>query len=254
MLATRRAGPPLWLQRLMLLAGMLLAWEGASHLWFDPMFGGRPSTFVLRFVAALADGELLYHTGVTSAEMLAGLVLGTASALVAGLALGSLPRVADLVRPYLVGLYALPKITVAPLLILWLGIGFGSKVALVWLSTFLFMFFAIDAGLRDRPRKQIEQALLMGATPLQLALKLLLPASLVWVFNGLKVAVPYALLAVLASEMVASTKGVGYLILQASQVGDMNGIFAYLIMVVALTLAINAALGRFRRWALRWQG
>ena len=104
------------------------------------------------------------------------------------------------------------------------------------------------------PKKQIEQARVMGATGFQIALKVLLPSSMVWVFNGLKVAVPYSLLAALGSEMVASTKGVGFLILQASQVADTNGVFAYLIMIVLLTLLINTALGQFKRWALRWQG
>jgi NitT/TauT family transport system permease protein len=251
--ARRRWTLPLWLQRLALFLGLMLAWEAASHNWFAPEFGGRPSIFIARFVSSIADGQLLYHTYVTASEMLTGLLLGTASAIVAALLLGSGGRVGDLFRPYFVGLYALPKITIAPLLILWLGIGFGSKVTLVWLSTFLFIFFALDAGLRNPPRKQIEQAKVMGASAFQIALKVLLPSSMVWVFNGLKVAVPYSLLAALGSEMVASTKGVGFLILQASQVADTNGVFAYLIMIVLLTLLINAALGQFKRWALRWQ-
>ena len=249
----RRLAIPLWLQRLGLFLGLMIAWEAASHVWFAPEFGGRPSTFIGRFFSSVVEGQLLYHTYVTASEMLTGLVLGTACAIVAALLLGSSGRLGDLFRPYFVGLYALPKITVAPLLILWLGIGFGSKVALVWLSSFLFIFFALDAGLRNPPRKQIEQAKVMGATAFQIAIKVLLPSSMVWVFNGLKVAVPYSLLAALASEMVASTKGVGFLILQASQVADTNGVFAYLIMVVLLTLLINTALGQFKRWALRWQ-
>ena len=244
---------PLWLPRLILFTGIMLLWEVASHLWFLPQFGGRPSIFFIRFFSSIAEGELLYHTYATASEMLAGLVLGTASAVAAALLLRASGRFGDLFHPYFVGLYALPKITIAPLLILWLGIGFGSKVTLVWLSTFLFIFFAVDAGLRNAPRKQIEQARIMGATSLQIAMKLLLPSSMVWIFDGLKVAVPYSLLAVLGSEMVASTKGVGFLILQASQVADMNGIFAYLIMIILLTLVINMALGEFRRRALRWQ-
>lgn len=247
-----RAGIPLSLQRAALLATLLLAWEAASYVWFPPQYGGRPTIFIARFISSLLDGELIYHTYVTASEMFTGLVLGAASGIAAALLFASMGRFGDLFRPYFVGLYALPKITVAPLLILWLGIGFGSKVALVWLSTFLFIFFAVDAGLRNPPRKQIEQARIMGASSFQIAIKLLLPSSMVWMFDGLKIAVPYSLLAVLGSEMVASTKGVGYLVLLASQLADMNGIFAYLIMIVLLTLLINAALERFRRWALRW--
>lgn len=239
--------------RLAIVAAVLVIWELAARYLVSPNVIGQPLEIAQRFWRGMADGTLLYHAGVTASEMLLGLLLGVVTGIAVGLILGLIPALGEMFEPYLVAVYSLPKIALAPLMILWLGIGFQSKLFYVWLISFFFIFFSVFTGLNRAPQLLIEQVRLMGAKQRHIVWKILLPYSMVWVFSGLRIAVPYSLLAALAAEIIASTKGVGYLILRASQAGNMNGILTPLILVVFLSVIVDQLSTSIERRALRWR-
>lgn len=249
----RVSGATVGAARLAIVVVAVITWELAARYLVSPRVIGQPTEIARRFASGLLDGTLLYHAGVTASEMLIGLVLGVASGIVLGLVLGLLPALGEMFEPYLVAVYSLPKIALAPLMILWLGIGFQSKLFYVWLISFFFIFFSVFSGLQQAPQLLIEQTRLMGAKHRHIVWKILLPYSMVWVFSGLRIAVPYSLLAALAAEIIASTKGVGYLILSASQAGNMNGILTPLLLVVLLSVVVDQVSTLIERRALRWR-
>jgi NitT/TauT family transport system permease protein len=226
-------------QKILLQIGVLVAglaiWEVVAVATNRQDALGQPSVFIPGFFASLFSGDLIYHSAITASEMLAGLVLGAVAGVVIGLSLiVAPPRIKKVVNFYVVGFYCLPKIAIVPLFILWFGIGWESKVYFVSMISFFFMFLAVHEGSKHPPTDQLNQALIMGATRLQLIRFVYAPHALRWVIGGLKMTIPYSLTYAVSAELIASRGGVGNIILRAAGAADMNRILEALAAVLVL--------------------
>lgn len=152
-------------------------------------------------------------------------------------------------QPYILGLYSIPKIALAPVFIVWLGLGMASKVAVVFVASFFLIFFNTYSGLVSINEELVRLARLMAASWLQVTMRVILPASADHVFLGLRTAVPYAVIGAVIGEYIGSNEGLGYFILYASQTYDASALFAGIIILVAIVFSatsepVNAAIDR----------
>ena len=169
-----------------------------------------------------------------------GFLIGAVGGAILGVWLGVSPFASRLLNPYLNALNALPKVALAPLFVLWFGLGIESKIALAAVLVLFLVFLNTFAGVREVDQDLIDGARLMRATRTQVILKVIIPSAMSWVFAGLKIAMPYALIGAVLGEMIAANRGLGYLVQFSGSQFDTAGVFAVL-FVIAL-LAVGAEL------------
>lgn len=255
-------GSPLWhhaarlrraAMRILLGMALLGLWEAVSGRLINPFWISTPSAIALRLIRWVGDGSLQYHLGITVREATGGFVLGGVAGIVLGLILGRSAFVGDIAEPYIVALYGLPKVALAPLFILWFGISIAAKVAFSAVIVFFLVFFSTFAASREVDRDLIHVVLLMGGRPGDVFLKVVLPTTLTWIFVGLKLAVPQALIGAVVGEIVASNKGLGYLIEAGAGQFDTTGVFAALFVLMVISALLHGLLGRAEKHVFRWK-
>lgn len=218
---------------------ILLAWQGASGRLVDDFFISNPVEVAERLYQWTADGSLFMHIWATVYETLMGFIIGAVGGVILGLWLGVSPFTNRLLNPYLNALNALPKVALAPLFVLWFGLGIASKIALAAVLVLFLVFLNTYAGVREVDQDLIDGARLMRATRTQLIVKVIIPSAMSWVFAGLKISVPYALIGAVLGEMIAANRGLGYLVQYSGAQFDSAGVFAVLIVIALLAVALN---------------
>jgi NitT/TauT family transport system permease protein len=239
--------------RIAFVLAFLALWEFASGRLVAPLFVSSPSVIAVRLWTLATSGKLVFHASYTALHAIAGFALGAAAGMAAGLALGRWQRVAEVLDPFLMGFYSVPKIALAPLFILWFGVGSEMKVLFVAMIVFLLVFLNTYTGVRNVSREQIAILRLMRASEAQLLAKVVLPSAVAWVFTGLRLSVPYALIGAIMGEMLASNRGLGYLLADASAQFDTGGAFAALAAIIVMAMLLNAAVRFAERRALPWK-
>ena len=236
-------------------AGALAAWEAAAATGaIDPFFVSRPRDIGLRIWDWMASGSLWPHLMVTLGESLLGLAIGGVLGVAAGFVLGRSPFAARVLEPYVMMLNAVPRVVLAPLFLLWFGLGIWSKVALAVTLVFFVMFFSTYRGVRDASRVIIDNVRMLGATERQLVRHVLVPSALSWIFSSLQVSLGFAMVGAVVGEYLGATRGLGYVIAQAEGTFDTTGVFAGMVVLSLVVVGMSAGVGRLERWLLRWQG
>lgn len=228
-------------------------WEAGSGRWFSAFWVSSPSEILATLWSMLADGRMTTAIGATVAVALTGFIAGALFGLVLGVLLGLNPVVARVLDPYLVGLYSLPRVALVPLFVLWLGIGFEMKVAFTALLVFFPIFMNTLSGIRSVDADLIDVIKVMGASRWNAVSKVFIPSALSWVFAGLRISAPFALIGAVVAEMFSSNRGLGYLISLSASQFDTAGLFATLVVTTVLGLMLDAAVVLIGRWLLRWQ-
>ncbi|QQO17523.1 ABC transporter permease [Bradyrhizobium diazoefficiens] len=241
------------LARLGLLTVLVVIWQSGSVWSGSEFYISTPSAIAASFWAILRSGELLFHASITTVEALAGFLIGGSAGVFAGLVLGRSRLLAGILDPFLAAIYSLPKVALAPLFVLWLGIGIEMKIVLAAVTVFFLVFLNTYTGVRSVSREQLTVIRLMGASERQLMSKLVLPSAITWVFAGLRLSVPYALIGAIVGEIIASNRGLGYLISNAASKFDTPGVFAALIAIVALTMLLSFAVKILERVLMPWK-
>jgi len=231
----------------------LAAWEFASGRLIKPFWISSPSEIWRQLSVWVATGQLWLHVEVTLSETLMGFAFGAISGVAVGLALGLNRRLAAVLDPFIVAFYSLPKIALAPLFILWFGVGLTSKVVLATFVVFFLVFYNTYAGTLAVEAELIDVLRLMGARRGQIIRKVILPSALIWIFTGMKSSVPYALIGAVVGEMMASNKGLGYLIEAAAGQYDTGGVFAALFVLMIIATGLHELLKQSERLMLRWR-
>jgi len=235
-----------------LLAGLLLAWQFAVSDAALPYFS-RPTVVLAKLYDLLSHGEIYRHISVTLSEIAIGYAIGAVVGLALGFILGRSRFLSDALQPYIIGLYSIPKIALAPVFIVWLGLGMASKVAVVFLASFFLVFFNTYSGLLAINEELVRLARLMGASWPQTVGRVILPAAAPQIFLGLKTAVPYAVIGAVIGEYIGSSEGLGYYILYASQTYDAPALFSGIIILVAIVFLVNFALNQLEARVIRWR-
>lgn len=230
-------------------------WEFGSGVFLDPMFVSKPSAVALRIVKDLQNGRLLNHMHVTFYEIFLGYVFGAVIGGLIGYFAGMSPAVARIVEPYAVILNSIPKVAIAPLMIIWFGIGITSKVVMAVLMVLFVMFFNVFLGVRSMPSDYVYLARFMGARRSDVIAHVVIPFIAPYLVAGLKQAIVFAMIGTLVAEFIASSKGLGYYIQLASSSFDAAGVFTGVTVLMALVLLVTAILtgaeDRFMGWAKR---
>jgi NitT/TauT family transport system permease protein len=233
---------------------LLLAWQGASGRLVDSFFISSPIDVGERLFGWIADGSLFLHMWATVYATLMGFIIGSVGGVVLGIWLGVSPFSSRLLNPYLNALNALPKVALAPLFVLWFGLGIESKVALAAVLVLFLVFLNTYAGVREVDQDLIDGARLMRATRKQVITKIIIPSAMSWMFVGLKISVPYALIGAVLGEMIAANRGLGYLVQFSGSQFDSAGVFAVLIVIALLAVGLNYLVElvqyRMQRWRI----
>jgi NitT/TauT family transport system permease protein len=228
-------------------------WEFVSGRYVKPFWISSPSAIWAQLADWIATGDLWMHVEITLTETVLGFVFGAVSGIAFGLALGLNKRLAAVLDPFIIAFYSLPKIALAPLFILWFGVGLLSKVVLATFVVFFLVFYNTYAGTLAVEQELVDVLRLMGASHWQIVRKVILPSVLLWIFTGMKISVPYALIGAVVGEMMASNKGLGYLIQAAAGQYDTSGVFAALFVLMIIATGLHTALKYSERLMLRWK-
>lgn len=242
------------LAQLALAAIVLGAWEWASAArLLDPFFFSRPSAVMVRVWQWIGTGIIWQHVLTTFTEALLSFSIGACLGVIFGFALASLPLLAAILDPYIRIANALPRVVLAPIFLLWFGLGIWSKVALGVTVVFFIVFFNTYRGVRDVDRVMIDNVRMLGASQRQLIHHVLLPSALTWIFSSLHISIGMAIIAVVVGEYMGSSRGIGFLIAQAEGVFDTTGVFAGMTVLAAGVLFVGALVSRLERRLLRWK-
>lgn len=239
--------------RLILLLVLLGVWAALSGSVLDPQFFGSPLGVLQSLIQWTADGTLWRNTWITLQEVVLGFALGAVSGAVLAYLIASVRPLWDVLIPYMLALYSVPKVAVAPLFIIWFGIDLGMKVLLAAISVFFLVFLSTAAGVQNVDEGLKNAVRMMGGTRRDVALKVTLPASMAGLLTGLRMAIPYALIGAVIGELVASNRGLGFLINDASSQFNTSGVFAALVVLAIIAGVLNMVVGLFDKWANRWK-
>ncbi len=231
----------------------LALWEAISGRWVKPFWISSPSAIWAQLMAWVDSGDLWMHVEITMTETILGFVFGAVTGIGVGLALGLNKRLAAVLDPFIIAFYSLPKIALAPLFILWFGVGLLSKVVLATFVVFFLVFYNTYAGTLAVEQELVDVLRLMGATRWQIVRKVILPSVLLWIFTGMKISVPYALIGAVVGEMMASNKGLGYLIQASAGQYDTSGVFAALFVLMLIATGLHELLKQSEKLMLRWK-
>jgi NitT/TauT family transport system permease protein len=232
---------------------ILFVWQGVSGRLIDNFFISNPIDVGQRLIGWTLDGSIFTHLWATVYATMAGFAIGSVLGGTLGIWLGVSPFISRLLNPYLNGLNALPKVALAPLFVLWFGLGIESKIALAAALVLFLVFLNTFAGVRQVDQDLIEIARLMKATRLQVIAKVIVPSAMSWMFAGLRVSVPYALIGAVIGEMVASNKGLGYLVQFSGAQFDTAGVFAVLIVIALLAMTLNFLVDAVQNHLEQWR-
>jgi NitT/TauT family transport system permease protein len=232
---------------------ILAFWQWASGHLIKEIYVSKPTSVAARLYELFASGEIYPHLWTTGEELVLGYVIGVASGILAGYALGRSPRLAVIFEPYVMAFYGIPKIALAPLFIIWFGIGIGSKVALASIMVFFLVFYNVYTGVRSVDRELVNLTLVMGANQRQLTYHVYFPAAGPYVLLGMRMAVPYSVIGVIVGEFTSSVQGLGLFIHEASSTYDPAGVFAGIVILLAFVVALNFLAGRLEARLLRWK-
>jgi NitT/TauT family transport system permease protein len=234
-------------------AGGLLLWEFVSRVLIaNALFLAAPSQIVYAIYQLSQTGELERHIAVSAAEFAVGYVIASVIGVAFGFGMASSVRFKQALQPWISGFYATPTIALAPLFILWLGIGIWSKVLVVIFLVLFPVTINTEAGLRTTSPRLIEMLRSFGATPWQIFQKVSLPSATPFILAGLKLGIGRGLIAVVVAELFGSRAGLGRLISQSADAFNMPELFAGVVVLAAAGIAMTAGFGWLETKIVPW--
>ena len=221
--------------------------------WLDPTFFGQPSG-VIRFLwDHIATGKLWLDVAWTMAGTMISFTLGSVAAICVGLWFVAFPKVEQFLDPYLNAMNVMPRIALAPLFILWFGLGLGSKIAVGCSLTFFIVLSSTVAGIRGVSQDHVILCKTLGAGATTTFFQVTLPGAIPVIFSGLRLGLIYALLGVIGAEIIASEKGLGQSLAYLGSTFEVNGVMALLLVLALLGVSIVRAMTWLEKKLLHWQ-
>jgi NitT/TauT family transport system permease protein len=250
---TRRVG--IAIGRALILAAFLGAWALASGRLVDAEFLSDPRGVAVAFAALVTSGRLFPHLGQTVVEVLGGYAIGVLLGVALTVLVAAVESAHRVLRPFLVAFYSIPKIALAPLIVMWFGLATAPKIILAAAFVFFVVFMNMVAGVYTVNPHQANALRVMGAGRVELLTKLILPGTVPYLMTGLRLAVPEALIGAVVGEFISANRGLGYLVTSAAAqfntAGTMAAILGLLLIVAVMDLALSLAERRLLRWRPR---
>jgi NitT/TauT family transport system permease protein len=252
----------LW--QFLILVAIFALWQVLSQpellppiVWDNPhraaFFFGEPVKMFNVIWEWFSTGTIYQHLWVTLQETALAFVIGSALGLVIGLWLGLSPSASALFDPYITAMNAMPRVVLAPIFMVWFGLGIWSKVALGVTLVFFIVFFNVYQGVKEVSPVVLNNTVMLGANRKQLLRYVYLPSATSWLFSSLHTSVGMAFVGAVVGEYLGSAKGVGYLIHMAEGAFDINTVFAGILVLTAFALALDFFVGQVEKRLLVWR-
>lgn len=218
------------------------------------LFLATPSSSVEAMIAMASKGLLWHDIAVSGEEFVSGFLIASVFGIAFGIAMSSRKGIAAVMQPWVSGFYATPIVALAPLLILWFGVGVVSKMAVVISLVIFPVIINTEAGLNSADRELIEAAHAFGATQSEVFTKVSIPAASPYILTGLRLGIGRGLIGVVVGELFGSNAGLGFLINNAAQVFNMPDLFAGLMIFAIAGIALTAGFKKLEQRIVHWQG
>ncbi len=240
--------------RLLVLGGFLALWEQSVRRgWIDRFFVSQPSLLLRQTWDWLASGYVFRHLWVTMEEMLLGFLAGTLLGILVGFLFAFVPSVARIFEPLMVLLNALPRVVLAPLFVLWFGLGLLSKVVMAVSLVFFVVFFSTYTGLREVDRDIVNNARILGGSRRNLIQHVYIPSAMSWIFSSLRTSVGFALIGAVVGEYLGASEGMGWVIAYAEAQFNPTQVIAGLIVLMAVVALMDFGLKRLEAHFSHWK-
>jgi NitT/TauT family transport system permease protein len=230
---------------------VLGAWQLASGRLVSEFFVSSPSDIVGRLVQLVVTGELWPHLTQTLVEVGAGLLIGVPLGIALGVALGTSQLLSGWLLPYVITLYSLPRVALAPLFIVWFGIGLLSKITMVVTMVIFVIFYNVYQGVRGIDQDLLDVVRSFRASRRQTLRWIVLPSLTPWLVTALRLSIGIALIGAVIAELIAASSGLGYYIKLSSNLLDVTGVFAGLAVITAVAIVLDQVLGHVERRVVR---
>jgi NitT/TauT family transport system permease protein len=242
-----------------IVAVFLLLWELASGdliasiQWVDPFFMSSPSRVIEDLSVGLTSGSLLDDLRFTLSTASVGLLLGLVTGMAVGILFAYSKIIADLFEPFMSMLNSLPRPALAPIAILWFGMGSTSKIFIAWTMVFFVAFYNTYEGIRSIDSTVLDAVRVMKPSRLQVIRYVILPAVISWVFAALKLSVSMALIGTIIGEFVGSTKGLGYQLMTAQGLLQTDRVFSVFVLIAIVASTLLALAGVLEKRIVKWR-
>jgi len=231
----------------------LAVWEIAARTKaLDPFYVSYPTRIAQHIAVWISEGVLFKHLWVTLSEAAVGLITGMLLGLALGFLFAASHRLDTVLQPFISVLNALPRIAFAPLIILWFGLGFLSKVVIVVSLVFFVVFFNTYHGFKEVNPILLKNARVLGAGKSQIIWHIYLPATMTWIFASLRLSVGYAVIAAIVGEYIGASAGIGFLIDNAQAMFDSTGVMAGLVVLTLTVAVIDFIVRRIEQYFAKW--
>jgi NitT/TauT family transport system permease protein len=243
------------LPHLVVIVTFLLVWEFVMRRqWLPETFFGTPSGIAAYLWDGFVTGRKLWlELGYTIAGTLISFFGGSLAALTLGLVFVMFPKVEQALDPYLMVLNAMPRFALAPLFLLWFGLGIGSKIAVGMSLAFFIVLANTVAGIRGVSQDLVILSRTLGATPRQVFFKVTLPGAVPVIFSGLRLALIFSMLGVIGAEIIAAEHGLGQTLSYLQSTFNMNGVMGLLVLLAMLGLLVTRGMTKLEKSLLKWQ-
>lgn len=244
----------IWVRRTLALSALILLWEATGWAGLiNPLYAAPPSEVAALSWGLFADGSIWPHLQATFSAALLGLAVGLAIGIVLGFAAALIPLLAALLEPVMLLLNAVPRVILAPLFVIWMGIDLGSKVALATVLVAVLIFFAVYSGVREVDQRLVERVRTLGGGKAVLVREVYIPSVVSWVMGNLKVAVGFAFTGAVVGEFVASARGLGYLLQFAQSTYNAALSLALVTLIMLFVLVLFFLAEQLEHRLLRWR-
>ena len=241
-----------WVLSLALFVVFIAAWEGSVRIFEIPKIVVPPPSAVAHALWIGITGEYAWHFGVTFYETIVGFIFGAAFGLVIGGLIAQFPLLERTLYPYVVAFQTLPKVAIAPIIVIWFGYGVASKIVITATIAFFPLLANTIVGLRAVSRDQVELMVAFTASRWQIFWKARVPQALPYIFVGLDVAIVLSVIGAIVGEFVGAQAGLGYLILQKNFNMDMAGVFAILIILSVMGIGLHMMVAAIQKRVVFW--
>lgn len=244
----------IWVRQASAFVVFLGIWETLTRAGvLDPFYAPAPSKVAATLLELFSSGGIWTHLQATFTAALLGLLFGLVIGATLGFTAALIPLVSQLLEPVMILLNAVPRVILAPLFVIWLGIDLPSKVALSFLLVTVIMFFAVYSGIKEVDTRLVERVKTLGGGRWVLLREVYLPSVSTWVMGNLKVALGFAFTGAIVGEYVAASRGLGYQLQFAQSQFNTALVLALIILIMSFVLLLFTLAGRLERRLLHWR-
>jgi len=240
--------------RILFIVCFITFWEFfAKNSTRVAFYTSYPSEILLDLIEFASSGELFLHAGITLKEAYLGLLYGSVIGVSTGVLLSQFPTVGKIFVPIISAVQGIPQLTLAPLYILWFGIGLKSKVSLAALMVFFNVFFSTYNAIKNIDQKLVESATLLGASKIQILYHIVIPTSMPWIMSGVRIGASVCMIGAIIGEYIGSAGGLGYMVTYASSFFQIKRVMSCISTLLVIGMLVSSILEMAERYLLRWR-